>query len=56
MKKKQRNKEQEMNLAYKGMVPWSRDEFNWIEAEFHRLKDEQNKRGKIEENGRRPDG
>lgn len=46
MKKKQRNKEQEMNLAYKGMVPWSRDEFNWIEAEFHRLKDEQNKRGK----------
>jgi hypothetical protein len=27
-----------MNKAEKGMVPWSRDEFNWIEAEFHRLR------------------
>ena len=27
-----------MDKAEKGMVPWSRDEFNWIEAEFHRLR------------------
>jgi hypothetical protein len=40
MGKRQRNKKQDMNLAYKGMIPWSRDEFNWIEAEFHRLRDQ----------------
>jgi hypothetical protein len=38
MKKRQKSKAQDMNKAEKGMVPWSRDEFNWIEAEFHRLR------------------
>ena len=38
MRKKQKAQVQGMNKAEKGMVPWSRDEFNWIEAEFHRLR------------------
>ena len=39
MRKKQ--KAQDMNKAEKGLVPWSREEFNWVEAEFHRLRAKQ---------------
>ena len=35
MKKKQKSKAQDLK-AEKGMVSWSREEFNWVESEFHR--------------------
>jgi len=38
MNKKRRDEEPDMDSAYKGLVPWSREEFNWVEAEFHRLR------------------
>lgn len=37
MKKNQKSKVQDMK-AKKGMIPWSKDEFNWVESEFHRLR------------------
>lgn len=30
-----------MDPAYKGLIPWSKEEFNWVEAEFHRLRAKQ---------------
>ncbi len=30
MKRKQGNKTQEQNKVFSGMIPWSRQEFNWV--------------------------
>ena len=45
MKKKRINKSQALDMAYKGMIPWSREEFNWVNDTFK-------KRFKILKNGR----